>query len=313
MTKIGSSVEISECRRLGKYDKDESHPILVYFKNVWDKRICFSQALKSKLYTSDKIPVLPELSREDKIIEKKLLAKRYDLINNNGVDKKHLKIRGLKPYNDNQLVSVDWLLTLKLGLLNSRRVASFSKRLSPITFAHSQNFDYSCLTETCLDNSLKDNQIISSEYIVGSRTDRKSGSHGGTAIIRRNGISLNAISVKTDFCCSAVLILGFPLLIVNLYNPSKISPYRVNPLDIKMFLESLLRSFERTKTLIMGDSNQPDFETESYHTRDVSFCSLIDFLLEQNFHQIVDRLTHNRNHMLDLIWSIFSEVIPKIP
>ena len=194
---------------------------------------------------------------------------------------------------------------MKLGLLNSRSIASFSKRLSLITFAHSHNFDSSCLTETCSDNSLNVNLFISSEYIVGSRTDRKSGSHGGTAIIRRNGISLNAISVKTDFCCSAVINLGFPLLIVIFYNPSKISPYRVNPLDIKRFLESLLRSFERTKTLIMGDSNQPDFEAESYHTRDVSFCSLIDFLLEQNFHLIVDRLSHNSNHMLDLIWSFF--------
>ena len=107
LTKIRSSVEILECRRLGEYDKDKSRPNLVTFKNVWDKRICFSQALKSKLYNSDKILVLPELSPEDKIIEKKLLAKRYDLINNNGVDKKHLKIRGLKLYNDNQLVSVD--------------------------------------------------------------------------------------------------------------------------------------------------------------------------------------------------------------
>ena len=107
LTKTGSSVEISECRRLGKNDKDKSRPILVTFKNVWDKRICFSQALKSQLYKSDKILVLPELSPEDKIIEKKLLAKRYDLINNEGVDKKHLKIRGLKLYNDNQLVSID--------------------------------------------------------------------------------------------------------------------------------------------------------------------------------------------------------------
>ena len=131
--------------------------------------------------------------------------------------------------------------------------------------------------------------FFSSDFIVGSRTDQKNGGHEGTAIIRRNGISLNAISVKTDFCCSAVLNLGFPLLIVNLYNPPKNSPYRVNALDIKLFLESLLRWFEGTKTLIMGDFNQPDFEAESYHTGDVSFCSLIDFLLEQTFHQIVDR------------------------
>ena len=202
-------------------------------------------------------------------------------------------------------MNVDRLLTLKLGLLNSRSIGSFSKRLSLINFAHSHNFDLLCLTETWLDSSMKDNFFISSNYIVGGRTDRKNGSHGGTAIIKRNGISLNAISVKTDFCFSAVLNLGFPALIVNLHNPPKNSPYRVSPLDSKLFLESFLRRFEGTKTLIMGDFNQPDFEAESYHTGDVSFCSLIDFLIEQKYHQIVDRPTHNSNHMLDLIWSNF--------
>ena len=59
LTKIDSSVEISECRRLGKDDTDKSRPILVTFKNVWDRRNCFSQALKSKLYHSDKTFVLP--------------------------------------------------------------------------------------------------------------------------------------------------------------------------------------------------------------------------------------------------------------
>ena len=310
LTKIGSSVEKWECRCLGRYDTDKSRPILVTFKNVWDKRICFPQALKSKLYNSDNILVLLELSPEDKIIGKKLLAKRYDLIKNkNDVEEKHLKIRRLKLYNDNQLVSVDWLFTLKLGLLNSRSIASFSQRLSLINFAHSQKIDLLCLTETWSDSSLKDNFFISSNYIVGSRTDRKNGSQGVTSIIRRNGISLNAISVKTGFCCSAVLNLGFPLLIVNSYNPPNNSPYRVNPLDIKLFLESLLRRFEGKKTLIMGDFNQLDFEAESYHTGDVSFCSLIDFVLEQNFHQIVDRPNHNGNHMLELIWSDFSEVL----
>ena len=199
---------------------------------------------------------------------------------------------------------------MKLGLVDSRNIASFSKRLSLINFAHSQNFDLLCLTETWLDSSLKDNLLISSDYIVGSLTERKNGSHRSTAIIRRNGISLNAISIKTDFCCSAVLNLGFLLLIVNFYNPPKNSPYRVNPLDNKLFSESLLHRFEGTKSLIMGDFNQPDFEAEPYHTADVSFCSLLDFLLEQNFHQIVDRPTHNSNHIFDLVWFNFSEVLP---
>ena len=166
---------------------------------------------------------------------------------------------------------------LETGSVNSTSIASFSKRLSLINFAHSQNFDLLCLTETWLDSSLKDNLFISSDYIVGSRTDRKNGSHRGTGIIRKNGISLDAISVKTDFFCSIVLNLVCPLLIVNLYNSPKNSPYRVNPIDIKLFLDFLLRRFEGTKTLIMGDFNQPDFEAESYHKGDVSFCFSMTF------------------------------------
>ena len=41
-----------------------------------------------------------------------------------------------------------------------------------------------------------------------------------------------------------------------------------------------------------------------------SFCSLIDFLLEQIFHQIVSCPTHKSKYLLDLIWSNFSEVLP---
>ena len=198
-------------------------------------------------------------------------------------------------------MNVDWLSALKLGLLNFRIIGSFSGRLSPINFAHSQSFDFFCITETWLHSSMNDNLFISSDYIVGNRTDRENGSHGGRVNIERNGISLNAISVKTEFCCSAVLNLVFPLVIVNLYNPPKNSSYRVNPPGNKLFLESHFRKFEGTKKLIMGDFNQPKFEAKSYHTCDVSFCSRIDFLLEQNFQQIVGRPTHKSNHLHDLI------------
>ena len=196
------------------------------------------------------------------------------------------------------------------GSAKIQKYSKFFKTSFFNNFVLSQNFVLLCLTETWLDSSLKDNLFISSDYIVGSHTDRKNGSHGGTANIRRTGFSLNAISVKTDFCCSAVLKVGFPLLIVTLHNPPENSSYRVNPLDFKLFLDFLLRRFEGTKTLIMGDFSQPDFEAESYHTGDVSFCSLFDFLLEQKFHQIVNRPTHKSNHMLDLICSNFSEVLP---
>ena len=111
LTKIGISVEISEYHRLGENDKHKTRPILETFRNVRDKRIGFSQAMKNKLSNSDEVLLLPELSPEDKIIEKKLLAKRYDLVKNNGVDKKHLKIRGLKLLRTtNQWMLIDYLL-----------------------------------------------------------------------------------------------------------------------------------------------------------------------------------------------------------
>ena len=72
--------------------------------------------MKRKLYNSDKVSVLPDLPPGEKFIEGKMLANRYGLFKNNGVDKKHLKMRVLKLYKNNQLVTVDSLLTLKLGL-----------------------------------------------------------------------------------------------------------------------------------------------------------------------------------------------------
>lgn len=96
---LGANSEVADCRRLGRYDSSKNRPVLVTFNNIWDKRKCLNLAIQKKYYNHKRILIIPELSPTDKLIEKALLRKRYDLINT-GVDKSRLRIRNLKLYQD---------------------------------------------------------------------------------------------------------------------------------------------------------------------------------------------------------------------
>ena len=98
--------KIVECRRLGKYDKEKCRPLLVTFNSVWDARLCRSKAIQHNVYKERNVLILPELSAADKIIEKKILKKRFELLQSN-TDRKRLKIRNLKLYLDDQEVTLD--------------------------------------------------------------------------------------------------------------------------------------------------------------------------------------------------------------
>ena len=80
LEKLGTQEKSQDCFRVGKYDADKKRNILVTFKNIWEKRKCFSAAMRHQFYKRRKIPILPELSPTEKLLERKLLRKRYELI-----------------------------------------------------------------------------------------------------------------------------------------------------------------------------------------------------------------------------------------
>ena len=103
---LGTEVIIEDCRRLGKFTPGKNRPILVTFSSVWDVRKLRSKAIEQKLYQRDGILIVPELSYDDRQVEKKLLKKRYDLMSN-GTEKSRIKIKDLILYVDGQIVDLD--------------------------------------------------------------------------------------------------------------------------------------------------------------------------------------------------------------
>ena len=176
-----------------------------------------------------------------------------------------------------------------------------------MNLAYSQQLDILCLNETWLDSSCTSNLFATNEYTMKCRKDRKSGIHGGTAIINRNSIPITPIKLKHDFCCAAVLQIGFPLLIICIYNPPKNSCYRIEPKNTLLLLKSLSGKFKTHKTLILGDFNQPETDWSSYTSGDLAFNEIIEYLLENNFQQFVNVPTHKSLNTLDLVWKNFSD------
>ena len=71
--------------------------------SIWDARLFLSKAIESKLHGRKKILVIPELSAADEETEKKLLKKRFEMIQS-GCIKNKFK---LKLFYDNLEVALD--------------------------------------------------------------------------------------------------------------------------------------------------------------------------------------------------------------
>jgi len=101
------NVPISDSFRIGKYKAENKQPrkILITFSSVWDRRKVVSNAHLLKDY-KHQIYISPELTVADKAIEKTLMQKRWELIQS-GTDKKLLKIKNLKLYNNGEEVVIE--------------------------------------------------------------------------------------------------------------------------------------------------------------------------------------------------------------
>ena len=97
---------INDCARVGKFvENSPTHrKLIVRFNSVWHVRKIIANAHKLK-DNPDKIFISPDLSDNDRIIEKNLLKKRWELIQS-GVNRKDLKIRNLKLYQNDVEVNI---------------------------------------------------------------------------------------------------------------------------------------------------------------------------------------------------------------
>ena len=151
-----------------------------------------SKSIERKLFQEKGILVLAQLSPSDQEIERCLLAKRYDLIND-GTDKSRIKIHNLKLYIDGKEIAYNgnWLVQpLKIDILlyNVRSLCSFEKQVKLANRLALLDADAACLTETWLNSSIGDSNIFSSSYSTSARVDRATGEHGGCLIFTKKTI-----------------------------------------------------------------------------------------------------------------------------
>ena len=97
---------VIETQRLGKFDKNRTRNLLVTFGSVWDARKVIAKAIDKKYFLNKRVLITPELSPKDLLLERQLLAKRYELIRS-GIDRSRLKIKKLRLYKDDELVEVN--------------------------------------------------------------------------------------------------------------------------------------------------------------------------------------------------------------
>ena len=98
---IGVQLASEDCFRLEKYDSTKQRPLLVTCPSIWDARLRLSKAIESKLHGRKKISVIPlSCHTADKEKEKKLLKKRFEMIQS-GCIKNKIKIHNFKLSYDN--------------------------------------------------------------------------------------------------------------------------------------------------------------------------------------------------------------------
>ena len=89
---------------MGKFSEGRNRTLIVELPNIMDVELLVSKAIKGKLGNVHQVYISPDLTKEEREIEKKLLKKRRELIDSKEVERKGMKIRNLTLYVKNQKV-----------------------------------------------------------------------------------------------------------------------------------------------------------------------------------------------------------------
>ena len=155
---IGEEPTISDCFRIGKYDETKRRGIIVKLSNILTTRKFLANSHHMKDYPADyRAFISRELTHEERIIEKNLLRKRRDLIEN-GTKRTSVKIRILKLYVDgNEQTASLWQPTYcNLMLINARSVKKPNAFFHLSTDLAAQSIDWCFVTESWLKSDIND-------------------------------------------------------------------------------------------------------------------------------------------------------------
>jgi len=100
------NVLLTDSFRVGKYVSESKRPrsVIATVSSVWDRNKILQSAPLLKSYCTATY-ISPALSNADRILERRIMKKRWELIEK-GADRKNLKIKNLKLYNNNEIVNI---------------------------------------------------------------------------------------------------------------------------------------------------------------------------------------------------------------
>ena len=99
-----TDLKVNNIIRMGKFSEGRNRTLIVELPNIMDVELLVSKAIKAKLGNVHQVYISPDLTKEEREIEKKLLKKRRELIDSKEVERKDIKIRNLTLYVKNQKV-----------------------------------------------------------------------------------------------------------------------------------------------------------------------------------------------------------------
>jgi hypothetical protein len=99
-----SSSVVLDSIRIGRYRENQKpRPVPVKFNDIKTVHSVLAQKANSHLSSSHSVVIKPDLSKEDRHVNSKLLKERYRLISEENVEKQFIKIRGSQLFVNNRL------------------------------------------------------------------------------------------------------------------------------------------------------------------------------------------------------------------
>ena len=173
--------------------------------------------------------------------------------------------------------------------------------------AYGYDLDVICLTETWLNDSISDSELLPTAYNV-FRKDRKS---RGTLTGVKSNLPTRELEIATTLECVAVEINLSPektLLLINCYRPSSDQEFFHDFKDVT----ANFRLDKYWSALNVGDFNYPSINwidgigfTNSTSSEEQQFA---DFIMDHYFYQLVDKPTRV-NNILDLVLSNIAQFL----
>jgi hypothetical protein len=187
--------------------------------------------------------------------------------------------------------------------------------------ALSTEYTFLCLTETHLDNTIKNGELFDVDKLAVYRSDRNL--HGGGVLITAPSdfIHFRVELVPSQYLPVEVIAVCLPkqkliprdILIVCVYIPPSAAVLSASSVDLlSKLLEQLSQQFCGFSVLIVGDFNMPDIDWSSGKVKSTGGRKgwhqvFIDCFKEFGFEQLISRPTHEKGNTLDLVFTNFED------